>query len=234
MLPGETTQAEEGSMKRPMDQALADLRDQTLRMGGLAEAILGRAVQAVLERREDLARGLPAEDLEIDRIDVAIDRLVLRALALQAPVAEDLRKILAMKMIATDLERVGDIARSIGKSAQRLADRPPLPPSPRLEQLADDARRQLKRALDAFADSDAAGARAVLAGDDQVDDDEDAVVRDAIDEIQHHPELSLQALDLILIAKNLERVGDHATNVAESVVMAIEAQNLKHAEKFRA
>lgn len=221
-------------MKRPMDQALADLRTLTLRMGGLAEGILARAVQAVIERRDDLARALPADDLEIDRIDVAIDQMVMRAVALQAPVAEDLRKILAIKMIATDLERVGDLARSIGKSALRLMERAPLPPSAHLEQLAEEARRQLKRALDSFADSDTAGARTVLAGDDQVDDDEDAVVLDAIEEIRGHPERSLQAVDLILIARNLERVGDHATNIAESVILAVEAQNLKHAEKFRA
>lgn len=220
-------------MKRAMDAAVAELRELLLRMGGLAEAILGHAMQAVFERSRDLAQRIQHDDLEIDRLDLEIDDRVMRALALQAPVAEDLRQIVAIKMIATDIERVGDIARNIGKSAARLADRPAVGLPPRLEQLSADARRQLKAALDCFADFDAVRARDVLAGDDRVDDDQDRVVRDAIEEIRCHPELFSQEVDLILIAKNLERVGDHATNIAESVILAIEARNLKHAEKFR-
>jgi phosphate transport system protein len=190
-------------------------------------------MQAVTERRAEIAARLPLEDLEIDRLDLQIDALVMRALALQAPVAEDLRQIVAIKMIATDLERVGDIARNIGKSAARLAERAAIALPAPLDELFDDARRQLKAALDCFADFDAARARTVLAGDDRIDDDQDRVVRAAIEEISSHPELFSQQVDLILIAKNLERVGDHATNIAESVVLAVEARNLKHAEKFR-
>jgi len=202
-------------------------------MGGLAEAILGKAVRAVWERRADLAREVQHDDLEIDRMDVQIDEAVLRALALQAPVAEDLRQVISIKMMASDLERVGDLARNIGKSALRLAERTPVPLPPKLEELADEARRLLKDALDSFADGDAAKARAVLAGDDRIDDDQDRVVRDAIEQIGLQPEITSQEVDLIMIAKNLERVGDHATNIAEDVILAIEAQNVKHAEKLR-
>jgi len=220
-------------MSRMFDMALAELREMTLRMGGLAEAILAKALRAVSERRADLARELPQDDLEIDRLDVAIDERVLRALALQAPVAEDLRQVLAIKMITTDIERVGDIARNIGKSALRLAERPVIRLPARLGDLAEEARSLLKAALDSFAERDAAKARVVLAGDDQLDLDQDKIVREALEEISAHPEISSQGIDLILVAKNLERVGDHATNIAESVVLASEALNLKHAEKFR-
>jgi len=220
-------------MSRMFDTALTELREMTLRMGGLAEAILAKALRAVTERRADLAQEVQRDDLEIDRLDVAIDERVLRALALQAPVAEDLRQVLAIKMITTDVERVGDIARNIGKSALRLADRPIVTLPARLGDLADEARDLLKAALDSFAERDAAKARAVLAGDDQIDEDQDRIVREALEEISAHPELSSQEIDLILIAKNLERVGDHATNIAESVVLATEALNLKHAEKLR-
>ena len=103
----------------------------------------------------------------------------------------------------------------------------------RLGDLADEAKQLLKAALDSFADLDAQKARAVLAGDDQIDEDQDKIVREALEEIAAHPEISSQEIDLILIAKNLERVGDHATNIAESVVLAAEALNLKHAEKLR-
>jgi phosphate transport system protein len=220
-------------MSRIFDSVLAGLRESVLRMGSLAEAILAKAIRSVWERSSELAREVRIDDLEIDRMDLAIDEAVLRALALQAPVAEDLRKVIAIKMIASDLERVGDLARNIAKSALRLAERAPVLLPPKLEEVADEARRMLKDALDSFADEDPEKARAVLAGDDQIDDDQDRVVREAIAEIAMHPETSSQEVDLILIAKNLERVGDHATNIAEDVILATEAQNVKHAEKLR-
>ncbi len=222
-----------GWMTRLFDSVMEDLRKAVLRMGGLAEGILGKAVRSVWERKAGLAREVQQDDLEIDRLDVQIDEAVLRALALQAPVAEDLRFVIAIKMMASDLERVGDLSRNIAKSAVRLAERPAVAFPPKLEELADEARRLLKDALDSFADSDAAKARAVLAGDDRIDDDQDRVVRDAIEQIGAHPEITSQSVDLIMIAKNLERVGDHATNIAEDVILAIEAQNVKHAEKLR-
>jgi phosphate transport system protein len=220
-------------MTRIFDAVLVDLREKALRMGGLAEAILDKAVRAFVERRPDLAREVRIDDLEIDRLDLAIDEAVLRALALQAPVAEDLRQVIAIKMMAADLERVGDLSRNIAKSALRLSERPPIVLPPRLLAVSEEARRMLKRALDSFADADAAKARAVLAADDEIDEDQDRVVREAIEEIGIHPEISSQEVDLILIAKNLERVGDHATNIAEDVILAIEARNVKHAEKLR-
>jgi len=220
-------------MSRIFDAVLADLREKALRMGSLAEAILDKAVRAFLERRPELAREVRIDDLEIDRLDLAIDEAVLRALALQAPVAEDLRQVIAIKMMAADLERVGDLSRNIAKSALRLSERPPVSLPSRLLAVADEARRMLKRALDSFADADAEKARAVLAADDEIDQDQDRVVREAIEEIGTHPEISSQEVDLILIAKNLERVGDHATNIAEDVILATEARNVKHAAKFQ-
>jgi len=220
-------------MSRIFDAVLEELREKALRMGSLAEAILDKAVRAVVERRPELAREVRIDDLEIDRMDLAIDEAVLRALALQAPVAEDLRQVIAIKMMAADLERVGDLSRNIAKSALRLAERPPIGLPPRLMAVADEARRMLKRALDSFADADGEKARAVLAADDEIDEDQDRVVREAIQEIGSHPEISSQEVDLILIAKNLERVGDHATNIAEDVILATEARNVKHAEKLR-
>jgi phosphate transport system protein len=220
-------------MSRIFDAVLADLRESALRMGSLAEAILDKSIRAVWERSPELAREVRIDDLEIDRMDLAVDESVLRALALQAPVAEDLRKVIAIKMIATDLERVGDLARNIAKSALRLAERAPIALPTKLEEVADEARRMLKDSLDCFADEDPEKARVVLAGDDQIDEDQDRVVREAIEQIGQRPEISSQEVDLILIAKNLERVGDHATNIAESVILATEAQNVKHAEKLR-
>ncbi len=202
-------------------------------MGSLSEAILDKAVRAVWERRVDLAREVQIDDLEIDRLDLDIDEAVLRALALQAPVAEDLRQVIAIKMMATDLERVGDLSRNIAKSAMRLAERAPIQIPPKLQEVADEARRLLKLSLDSYADADPAKAQAVLEADDRVDDDQERVVRDAIAAIGVHPEMTSQEVDLILIAKNLERVADHATNIAEDTILATEARNVKHEKKLQ-
>ncbi len=202
-------------------------------MGSLSEAILDKAVRAVWERRVDLAREVQIDDLEIDRLDLDIDEAVLRALALQAPVAEDLRQVIAIKMMATDLERVGDLSRNIAKSALRLAERAPIQIPPKLQEVADEARRLLKLSLDSYADADPAKAQAVLEADDRVDDDQERVVRDAIAAIGVHPEMTSQEVDLILIAKNLERVADHATNIAEDTILATEARNVKHEKKLQ-
>jgi len=221
-------------MTRAVDPVLADLRESLLRMGSRAEAILDRAVQAVIDRDAELARQVEPDDLEIDRLDVLIDGAVLRALALQAPVAADLRRVVAVKMIATDLERVGDLSRNIAKSALRLSLHPEVPVPLVLARLARSAQRMLHGALDAYANEDAEAARGVLAQDEEVDRQQDEVVRSGLQEITGHPELASQAVDLIFVAKNLERVGDHATNIAEDVILVTEARNVKHASKLGA
>ena len=219
-------------MTRPVEPALTALRDQLLRMGGLSEAILEKSLQSLWRRDTSLAREVKIDDLEIDRLDIAVDDMVLRILATQAPVADDLRNVIAGKMIATDLERIGDLARNIAKSAERLATRASIDTPSKLRTLADEAQRILRRALDSFAENDPNRASAVLDDDDQVDADEDAVIRTAIEEIASHPEFTAQEVDFILIAKNLERVADHATNIAEDVILATQARNVKHASKL--
>jgi phosphate transport system protein len=214
------------------DERLAELRELVLRMGSLAEEILAKALRSVFERSEDLAREVARDDLEIDRLDVAIDEKVLQTLALQAPVAQDLRGVVAIKMIAIDLERVGDLARNIAKSAIRMAQRPQVRMPGELEREAREAQQMLRAALDSFSSGDGARARTVIEGDDAVDDEQDRVVRGAIEAISRDPSITSQGVDLILIAKNLERVADHATNIAEDVVLATESLNLKHAAKF--
>lgn len=219
-------------MSRIVERDLEALRELGLRMGGLAEAILAKSMDALVRRDADLAAEVQTDDLAIDRLDIEVDEAVLEILALQAPVARDLRAVIGVKSLATDLERVGDLARNIAKSASRLAERPAVEVPARLEELADESRRQLRRALDAFASGDTGMAQRVLATDDQVDEQESNVVRDALRAIQEKPELSPQEVDFILIAKNLERVADHATNIAEEVVRIAESRNLKHAEKL--
>ncbi len=221
-----------GKAATKSESVIDGLRQLILRMGALAEGILAKALRCVAERDRELGEEVQKDDLEIDRLDVAIDDAILRALALQAPVAEDLRQVIAIKTMATDLERIGDIARNIAKSGLRLAERPKTSLPERLERLQSEASRQLRAALDSFQTLDAAAAQAVIAGDDRVDELQDELVRELIAAIPADPARTAQALDVIFIAESLERVGDHATNIAEDVILAVEARNVKHAEKL--
>jgi phosphate transport system protein len=222
-------------MTRPFDAVMDGLREDLFRMGGRCEAILEKSLRSVWERDTMLAAEVKVDDLEIDRLDVAIDAGVLKALALQAPVAEDLRSVIAIKMIATDLERVGDLARNIAKSGGRIAaqdTRVPLPGS--LTPLSTAAQVALRRSLDAFSRGDTDLARSVLDADDEIDALEDEVVLELLAELTRHPEAASQEVDAILVAKNLERVADHATNIAENVILVAEARNIKHESKLGA
>jgi len=215
-----------------LDAALDEVHALVLRMAAACEAIVDKALRAFDERDVAMADEVQRDDLEIDRLDIDVDEAVLHALALQAPVAEDLRRVLAAKGIAMDLERVGDLARNIAKCAQRLAANPPVPLPRSLENLQRNSRRMLRDALYAFVERDTQRARKLLLDDERVDDDQDRVVLEALRELREHPQLSLQEIDLIMVAKHLERVADHATNIAEQVILLVEGRNLKHAEKL--
>lgn len=222
-------------MIRHFDSVIGDLRKDVFQMGGFCESILDKALRAVADGDRELAASVARDDLEIDRLDVEIDEGVLKALALQAPVAADLRLVLAIKMVATDLERVGDIARNIAKSAIRLGDRGPQQVIPaKLAPLCRDVQHILRLALDAFSRSDPGLAREVLDLDDAIDDLQDEIVRDVLVDLENQPKGASQDVDLIWIAKNLERVADHATNIAEQVILVAEARNVKHASKLAA
>jgi phosphate transport system protein len=219
-------------MPRTLEPFLGEVNELILRMGGRCEAILEKALRALIDRNAELAAEVRDDDLEIDRLDVAVDEAVLRSLALQSPVADDLRRLLAAYDMATDLERVGDLARNIAKSAARMAERAPILLPATFESLAAQCQGMLRDALDAFVQRDAERAKRLLAQDEEVDDRQDLVIREALAEIHSHPDVFSQEIDLILVAKNLERVADHATNIAESVILVVEGRNVKHADKL--
>ena len=219
-------------MTRTVEPILEGLLRQILSMGSLAEAILDKALRSLDQRDSVLASEVQRDDLAIDQLDVKIDTAVLKALALQAPVAEELRQVIAIKTIAIYLERVGDLARNIAKSSTRLAASSELPVPAGIGQLGSTVQRQLRLALDAFSNQDADRARQVLEADDAVDDLQDELVRAQIEELKADPERASQHIDLILISEHLERVGDHATNIAEDVILVAKAENVKHLEKL--
>jgi len=219
-------------MSRVFDPILTDLRETLLRMASRAEAILEKSLRAVWDRDLQLARQVQQDDLEIDRLDIEVDDKVLKALALQAPVAGDLREVVAIKMIANDLERIGDLARNIAKSGERQTATARVPVDDRLTQMARNTQQLLRMAIDAFSAADPNAARAELARDDEIDDEEDAIIGAAMRSLPVKPDAASETVDVILIAKNLERVADHATNIAEDVILISEARNVKHAAKL--
>ena len=215
-------------MERHFDQELEDVKSQLLLMGGRSEAIIQKAVEALRRRDAALAREVLDDDKAIDRLEIAMDERCVGLLALHQPMAGDLRFITAALKIANDLERVGDHAVNIAGSALRLAELPPLKPLVDIPRMAQMAAGMLRDALDAFVRRDAATARRLCLRDDEVDDVNRQLFRDLVSFMIEDPTTITRAMELILVARNLERVADLATNVAEEVVFIAEARIIKH------
>jgi len=215
-------------VQRHFELELQGLKEDLLEMGGRAEAIIQKSVEALKRRDRRLADEVLADDKVIDRLEITIDDRCVSLLALRQPLAVDLRFITAALIINNDLERVGDHAVNIAESAQRLADEPPLKPLVDIPRMADLAAGMLREALDSFVRRDAATARRLVRRDDEVDNLNRQVFRELISFMIEDPRTITRAMDLILVARNLERVADLATNVAEEVVFIAEARIIKH------
>jgi phosphate transport system protein len=207
---------------------LQGLRNQLLTMGGLVEDRVHRAIQSLVHRREEEARRIIATDKEINDLQMDIDDRCLRLLATQTPLAVDLRLITSAMKINADLERVGDQAVNIAESVLVLLPQPPLKPLIDLPRMAAIAEKMVRDALDAFVKKDAELAREVLRRDDEVDGLKDQLFRELLTYMMADPGTIQRALALILISRNLERIADHATNIAEDVIFISEAKDVRH------
>jgi phosphate transport system protein len=207
---------------------LQALRNQLLTMGGLVEERVHRAVHALVHRREEEAHRIIATDKEINDLQMAIDDRCLRLLATQTPLAVDLRLITSAMKINADLERVGDQAVNIAESVLVLLPQPPLKPLIDIPRMAAIAEKMIRDALDAFVKKEAELARDVLRRDDEVDELKDQVFRELLTYMMADPGTIQRALSLILISRNLERIADHATNIAEDVIFIAEAKDVRH------
>ncbi len=215
-------------MERHFEQDLDALKEQLLLMGGRAESVVQKSIRALERRDAALAREVFADDHIIDRQEIEVEERCIRLLALQQPLARDLRFITAALKISNDLERVGDHAVNIAGSALRLSEEPELKPLvdiPRMEVLAT---AMLREALDNFVRQDSESARRLVRRDDEVDNLNRQVFRELISFMVEDPKTISRALELILVARNLERVADLATNIAEEVVFIAEARIIKH------
>ena len=215
-------------MERHFDQELQDLKDSLLTMGGRAEAVIQKSVESLKRRDPKLADEVITDDRVIDRIEIEIDEGCVSLLALRQPMAVDLRFITGVLKISNDLERVGDHAVNIAGCSKRLALEPPLKPLVDIPRMADLASGMLREALDAFVRHDAAAARSIGSRDDEVDNLNQQLFRELVSYMIEDPHTITRAMELILVARNLERVADLATNVAEEVVFITEARIIKH------
>ena len=213
---------------------LQALRNQLLTMGGLVEERVHRAVHALIHRHEEEAQRIIATDKEINDLQIDIDDRCLKLLATQTPLAVDLRLITSAMKINADLERVGDQAVNIAESVLVLLPQPPLKPLIDIPRMAEIAEKMIRDALDAFVKKDAALARDVLHRDDEVDELKDQVFRELLTYMMADPGTIQRALSLILISRNLERIADHATNIAEDVIFIVEAKDVRHHADQRA
>jgi phosphate transport system protein len=210
------------------EQELQDLREKLLAMGGKVEAAIALSVRAVIERDAELARKVEASDVEVNRLEVAIDGACRRLLALRQPAASDLRFITTALKIVTDLERMGDLAVNVAERARDLCQAPPLGPQHDLSSLAELSQAQLRKALDAFVERDPAKAEGVMAGDEILDALYHKIFSELLQLMMEDSRVIRRATALMFVAKHLERFGDHAINVAEMVVYMVRGTDVRH------
>lgn len=213
---------------RHFHEELADVRTLLVAMSGSAERALGLAVDALLSRDPDMAQQVILGDRDIDKQEVVLEERCIELLALQQPMARDLRFITSTLKIVNDLERVGDHAVNIAQSAERIAGARPITPEPEIVEMARLTRQMLSDAIDAFIRGDATAGREICRRDDLVDALNRSVFRILLTHMMEDPKQISNGMELFLVSRNLERVADLATNVAEGVVFLVEGKSIKH------
>src|SRR5215468_2909781 len=210
------------------EEELQALKNRLLTMGALVEERAHQAVKALVNRNQESAEAVIASDKDVNDLHIEIDDRCLKLLATQSPLAVDLRLITSAMKINSDLERIGDQAVNIAENVLKLLPSPPLKPLIDIPRMAEIAQQMTRDALDSFVRKDAALARDVLKRDDEVDSLKDQVFRELLTYMMADPGTIQRALALILISRNLERVADHATNIAEDVIFLVEAKDVRH------
>ncbi len=210
------------------DEALTSLRNNVLMMAGLTERTFDRAMRGLLERNDDLCANAIADDEEIDQLEKLVDKEGVDLLLRFQPVASDLRRVVAAMKLSPNIERVGDQATTVARRARKLNRHPALVETELIEPLYALAMSMFKDAIDAYVKEDVPLAMAIIPRDDELDEMNATVQRQLIECMAHDPEQLRGYLNLIFVARCLERVGDHATNIAEDAVYAAAAEDIRH------
>jgi len=218
---------------RHFEIRLDELRKKLLEMSGLVESSIYRSVQALVEKDEAQVRMVMENEERINRMQIEIDDLSTELLLLQQPMATDLRFLTATIKINNDLERMGDHAVNIAERAMSLMHEPLIKPLVDIPQMASLVESLLRKCLDAFVRKDANLARNVLTSDDEVDHMRDNIYNELVSYMENEPSAIRSCVDFMFIARNLERIADHATNIAEDVVFLVEGADVRHRAEAR-
>jgi len=220
-------------MKRFFDAELESFRSHLIMMGEKSMEQVRRALQALVERDISLADQVIAADDEIDKLEIGIDDDAIRYMNLRAPIATELRLVIVGMKASHDLERVGDEATNIARRAVRLSAEPPLKPYVDIPRMADIAIEMLRDALDCFLNGDAQKALAVVQRDSEVDTINRQLYRELTSFMIEKPDTISRALELMFISKSIERIADHATNIAEEMIFLFKAKDVRHTEEVK-
>lgn len=213
---------------RHFDEELRQLHHKLLEMGGLVEKQISSATEALVQRNDELARWTIERDHTVNRLDVEIDELCLRLLALHQPAARDLRLITTALKITTDMERIGDMAVNMCERALELNQEPPLKPFIDIPRMVEIALGMLRECLNAFVNEDVDLALKVCRDDDQIDAITHQVFRELLSFMVEDPHTITRGIRLMFVAKYIERIADHATNIAEMVVFMVRGKSIRH------
>ena len=215
-------------MERHFEHDLEELKQRLLWMASLSERAVHQGLQSVLEKDEALAKRVLEEEKTINEMQIEIDSRVMELVALQQPMAVDLRFIFSASRINNDLERIGDQAVNIAESALRILRHPQVKPYVDLPRMGELAEGMVRDSLNALVQRDAELAKSVLVRDDEVDHLRDQIFRELLTYMMENSAVIFPAFELILVTKNLERIGDHATNIAEDVIYMVAGQDVRH------
>ncbi len=215
-------------MKKHYSEELNRLKEMVLRMGGLAEKMTHRAVQALVERKREILSEVKQMEQQVNQLHMDIDETALGMIALRQPTAKDLRFITAAMKINTDLERIGDQAINIAGQAESLLSVPPVKPLIDIPRMAEIAEEMLKSALDAFVNGDDELAYLTILKDDAVDQLKDQVFRELLTFMMADASTIARSMELILVSRHLERIADHATNICEDVIFMVKGKDIRH------
>jgi phosphate transport system protein len=214
-------------------EELEQLKTKLLEMSSLVEAAIQRSISAVIHKDRSAAEEVFRNEARINEIEIEIDEFAINLLALQQPMAADLRLIVAALKINTDLERMGDLSVNIAQRARSLMAEPVVKPMIDIPHIAGLVQSMVRKALDAFVNRDADLARSVLASDDAVDSLRTACYHELVSFMEKDPQNIKQALDLLAVTRNLERIADHSTNVAEDVLFLVKGVDVRHHAEAR-
>ncbi len=215
-------------MERHLDEFLSELRNKLLEMSSCAESMISRAIAALVERDTSAVPQVYEYEERVNRLQIEVDELCLRIIALFQPAASDLRYIIGAVKTNTDLERLADLAVNICHKAERLLQEPPAGEFQVVPRMAEIASQMVKESLRAYVDRAPESARAVLARDKALDDGKAEVTANVLRLMERDPQHARRALDIALVSRNLERIGDHAKNIAENAIFVAEGKDVRH------